>query len=163
METPAQNPQPAAPPSPLPAPRKRWVSIVLALLVFVSGLAIGGAVTLAFVIHQARYAIHHPEQMPKRLAARLAGRLSLTAAQESQVREVIAKHQAKILHLRREVQPRVEVELRGVRDDVAALLDPQQCNEWNGIFADLMKNWVPELPAPTTVPAVPTTTPFPQQ
>jgi len=142
------------PSAPLPAPRRRrWLSILLALLVFMSGLAIGAAGAVAFIVHQVQYTIHHPALVPERAAARLASKLSLTPVQQAQVREVITRHQAKIQHLRREVQPRIEVELQGVYDEVAAVLDPKQCATWQALYSDFKAKWLPSVPgAPTTVP-----------
>lgn len=156
-----QNPGSHVPPP--PRPRRLWLSVLMVAIVFSSGLAIGGSVIFVVLTRHFHNVIHHPEQVPARLSNRLASRLSLSADQQARVREIIARHQEKILHIRREAQPRVEIELRGVHDDVAAVLDPVQCKEWNEMYSDFMKNWVPKLPPAAPAPVVPTTTPFPNQ
>src|SRR5262245_53265556 len=100
-----QSTQQVGGPLPAPAKQRRWLTVLLAALIFAAGLASGVAVTVAVAVHRIQYLIHHPEEAPERIARRLQWRLGLDEAQRSKVEAIVAKRQAELMTLRGELQP----------------------------------------------------------
>ncbi len=120
--------------------------LLLAMLIFVSGLIIGGGLTLIRVRHGALWAIHHPEEAPPQIAAHLRWKLGLSDEQTRQVEQIVRKRQQALQAIRREVQPRVMIELDRVEAEIAATLDDSQRVKWHALFAKLRERWIPPLP-----------------
>jgi hypothetical protein len=118
----------------------------LALLIFVSGVVVGGGVTLIAVRNRALRAIHHPEEAPPRIAARLRSALALSAEQTRQVETIVRTRQQALQAIRREVQPRVVAELDRVESEIAAVLDAEQRAKWHALFNHLRETWLPPPP-----------------
>ncbi len=139
-------------PASLPAaPRRRWRSLLLALLIFVSGLIVGGGLTLIRVRHGALWAIHHPEEAPPRIAAHLRWKLGLSDEQTEQVEQIVRKRQQALQAIRREVQPRVTAELDRVEAEISGMLNDAQRAKWHKLFTQLRSTWLrplPERPSP---------------
>jgi len=146
-----------APASQLPPPRRcnRWVSLLLSLLLLVVGGGIGSGLPLLGVVKKAQTAIRHPEQAPARITARLKHTLNLTPEQAQSVEAILRKQQVALQDIRRDAQPRVEAELNKARDEVAAVLNPEQAAHWRELFEAKKANWMPPMPPPrpTTRPA----------
>jgi hypothetical protein len=130
-----------------PAPRpRRWLRVVMALVLFASGFVVGAGATLITVRNRVLHAIHHPEEGPPRVAAKLRRKLDLTDEQTRRVEEILRARQLALQAIRREAWPRVEVELDRVRREVAEVLDEQQRREWEERFAYLRETWIPPVP-----------------
>ena len=134
---------------PLPPPatnRRRWLTVLLALVVFVAGMASGAALTVRFAVHRLQFAIHHPEVAPARIAATLRRRLDLDATQTAQVEKILAKRQVEITAIRRKLQPEIKRQLDAVRDEVAAVLTESQRERWQELFDQFQERWLPPPP-----------------
>ncbi len=127
-------------------PRRRWLSILLGVLIFGSGFATGVGVTIVTAVHRLQYAIHHPEEAPARIAATLKSKLGLDEAQAAKVESTIAKHQVALAAIRREFQPKVMEQLRQIRDEIGESLDTTQREHWYKMFDDVRDRWLPALP-----------------
>jgi hypothetical protein len=127
-------------------PRRRWLTIVLVLIVFVSGVVVGAGGATLVIVRRTQQAIQHPEIQSERLAERLTRRLKLRAEQATQVRAILTRRQQALLRIRAEAQPRVRAELMSVRDEVGGVLDSTQRARWDALFEDLSQRWMP----PTT-------------
>ena len=53
------------------------------------------------------------------------------------------ERQAALLKIRRDVEPRVLVELDQVEAQIAAVLDARQQDKWHKMFGDLRAAWLP--------------------
>lgn len=139
---------PAVPAHSLPPPRRRrwWVSLVLALVIFGSGCIVGGAATLLVARNRILYALHHPEEGPARIAARLKRKLDLSDEQTQKVEAILAKRQAALAAIRRCVQPEVESQLDLVENEIAEVLDDAQRAEWHERIEALRATWLPPKP-----------------
>jgi hypothetical protein len=126
--------------------RRRWLSILLGLVIFTAGVVVGGAGALVALRHTLLYAIHHPDEFPPQAAARLRSVLDLSDEQTRQVEQVLRNRQAALQAIRREVQPRVEAELDLVDRQVGEILTPEQRASWNARFAELRGIWIPPAP-----------------
>jgi len=121
----------------------RWRSVLLALVIFVSGAVAGAAVTVVTLRHKAQTAIRNPEKVPAQLAAKISERLRLDPAQEAAVRKILAGHQAALSGIRRGASPQVQAEIDELQREVAAVLTPQQAARWNRWVEQRRKRWLP--------------------
>lgn len=138
--------------APLPRRRRRWVTWLLAVLIFLVGVIAGSALTVRVIVRRVQYAIGHPEQAPEHLAAQLRRPLKLSDSQVRQVEQIFARHQASFQAIRRDISPRVESELEATRQDVADVLDDVQRAKWQAWYTKTRATWMPPLPSlpPTT-------------
>jgi hypothetical protein len=125
----------------------------VALLIFVSGLIVGGGVTLITVRHRALWAIRHPDEVPPRVAAHLRWKLGLSDEQTEQVERIVRKRQQALQEIRREVQPRVTAELDRVESEIDVVLNAGQRTKWHKLFAHLRDTWLPLPPPQPPVPS----------
>jgi hypothetical protein len=79
--------------------------------IFLSGLLVGVGITLLAVRQGMLYGIHHPEEMPVRVVARLRRPLSLSDEQADRIESIIRQRQVHLQEIRRRYQPEVEAEL----------------------------------------------------
>jgi hypothetical protein len=136
---------------PVARPRRRrrwWVSLLLAVGIFGSGFAVGGATALIVAKDRFLHMLHHPEEAPAKITARLRCKLDLTDEQAAQVEAILRRHQEAFEAIRADVQPRVEAELDGVEKDIAAVLDDSQRAQWHQRFTELRETWMPPPPKP---------------
>ncbi len=133
----------------LPAPekRRRWLTVLLALLIFGAGLASGVALTVAVAVHRLQYLIHHPDEAPARIAARLERRLGLDEQQKAKVEAILAKRQAELMTLRGQFQPQVVEQLNRLREEIGAVLTEPQRERWQRMFDELRERWLPPVGA----------------
>lgn len=127
----------------LPKPRRRWLTLLLSLIIFIGGVVVGTGGTIAVAVHRIQYAIHHPEEAPRRITDRLRSKLSLDAQQADAVYAVVARRQANLQAIRREVQPRVEAELDGAVSEVEGVLRPEQAAKWRQMVRQIREQWLP--------------------
>ena len=133
---------------PPPTSGRRWLTILLALVVFVAGMASGVALTVHFAVNRLQFAIHHPEAAPPRIAAVIQRRLDLDDQQRAAVEKIVAKHQLEIAAIRRQFQPEIVDQLDSVRDEIAAVLTEPQRERWTQLFEQFKERWLPPVPPP---------------
>jgi hypothetical protein len=134
---------------PAPAPRRgsrRWLRPLLWLVIFASGFAVGTGVTLIGVRNAALFAIHHPQEMPARVAQRLRRPLGLSAAQVQQVEQILVDRQQALQKIRAATQPQVEAELDLAEQQIAEVLNAPQRDKWQRLFHKLRSTWIPVAP-----------------
>jgi cytoskeletal protein RodZ len=137
----------------LPKKRRRWLTAVLVLVVFLAGTFVGGAITLKVIVYRVRQAMLHPEQLPANLTTRLTRRLDLDPAQASQVKAVITTRLDHIQAIRKKVQPDMDAEITGIHDDINEILTPKQQEKWDELYSEWTKDWLPagkSTTSPTT-------------
>lgn len=126
--------------------RQFWKPVLLSLVIFASGAIAGTCATLMLIRNQVHYRIHHPEEMPANVAARLQRKLDLSDEQTEQVLTVLTERQQAILEIRREFQPKLETELDQLEKQVADLLDDSQRTTWQQKFQAMRAEWLPAVP-----------------
>jgi hypothetical protein len=126
--------------------RRRWVSVLLGVLIFGGGFATGVGVTIVTAVHRLQYAIHHPEEAPARVASTLKRKLSLDEAQTSKVESVVAKHLQVLIAIHNEFLPKVIEQLRQIRDEIGETLDVKQREHWYKMFDEVRDRWLPAMP-----------------
>lgn len=144
-QTPNPQPETAVRVPPMPR-RRRWVSIVLTLVIFLAGMIAGVGGLIILVRYQAMKKLQHPEQEVPRMAARIGWQLKLNPVQVKEVEKILRNRMAALDGVRREVQPRVNAELDLVDKQITELLDARQAENWHKIFLQYRKTCVPSLP-----------------
>ncbi len=136
---------------PVASSGRRWrriiVRILLVVVIFGSGAVVGAGIALIAVRHGIIYGIHHPKEMPARIAHRLRYRLDLSDRQTQQVEQILAQRQVALQRIRRRYQPEVERELDLLEQQVGRVLTPGQRQRWERIIRAMRATWIPELPA----------------
>ena len=105
---------------------KNWKSVLLLVLVFFAGLAVGMVGTRTFVRHTVQQAIIHPERAQVFFERNLARRLQLDSDQQAKLHAILAETRVQLRDLRRQIQPQAVGILRGADAKISALLTPEQ-------------------------------------
>ena len=126
-----------------------WTTVLMAVLIFVAGAAVGGGATVLLALNRLEYALHHPQMMPQRLTDRLTRRLDLTPDQATRVRQIITVRQEAFEEIRRDLYPRVTAELDGSRDEIAEVLTDEQRVKWSAWFEQARRRFRPPPPPPS--------------
>jgi hypothetical protein len=122
----------------VPGRRRRWlVKILLGLLIFSCGAVTGGGVALRVVWNRVATTLRYPEQAPAKAAQHLTRVLRLDEEQSAEVKAIFERRFQAIAALRREIGPRVDSELQSIRDEISAVLRPDQIKRWTRIFDNL--------------------------
>ena len=145
-QAPAESTRPTALSAP-PRRRRLWVRVLLFLVIFACGGATGVGLTLLTLRNRVLHAIHHPEEMPARVAASMRRPLNLTDGQVADIQKILARRQRALQELRRRFQPQVESELERVEQEVSEVLDESQRARWRRQFGQLRATWVPAMPS----------------
>lgn len=127
-------------------PRRKWLTLLLGILIFGAGLACGAGLMIVVTVHRLQYAIHHPEDAPARVAATLKRRLGLDDKQRAQVEAIVAKRQVDLAAIRREFQPKVMETLEQVRNEISGVLSETQREHWIKLFDEVRDRWLPPIP-----------------
>jgi hypothetical protein len=144
-------PMPAPlPPPPPPKKRRKWLAALLIFFVFLAGMMVGSGLTIAVAVHHIQIAIRHPEEVPARLTAFLDKRLRFSHEQAVDVERLIAAHQAHLQEIRRQVQPQIQSELDGLRQEINDILTPDQQLKWDRLYSEAVRTWLPPAPATTS-------------
>ncbi len=126
--------------------RRRWVSVLLSLVLLASGFIIGSGTTLLVGYRVIQHRLRHPEELPGRAVARLKRPLNLSDEQAQEIKSIMRRHLAVLQDRRRQWQPQIEAELDSIEKDVAAVLNPQQAEKWHNIARERRHAWLPPLP-----------------
>jgi len=126
--------------------RKTWLRGLLMLVIFLSGTIVGAGGTLLAVRQRVLHKIHHPQEVPAAVTARLRRKFDLSDKQAQQVETILRSRQGEILTLRRQFQPQLEGQLDKVASEIADVLDNQQRGRWEGYFRELRNTWLPAVP-----------------
>jgi len=102
---------------------KVWLVIAL---VFVAGFGSGVVTTRAVGRRIVFRLLNDPNAVRKVVAARLAHKLDLTHDQKAKVDEILLRTENDLKGLRQEVGPRFQSIMFAARDDISAVLTPEQ-------------------------------------
>lgn len=102
---------------------KGWL---LLALVFLAGFTGGVVVTRGAVRHFVRNAMVNPDLVRNKIERDLNRKLRLNVHQREQVHQILVGSHRRLRELRREFQPQFAAIVESTRKDVAALLTPEQ-------------------------------------
>ena len=135
------------PVAPVIRPRRRWVwPVLLALVIFVSGVLVGGGLTFKIITSGFKRSFQDPEVSAERITNRMKKRLDLTDEQFVQVRRIILERQKAFQSMRKQVRPQLEAQIEKTRQELAAVLSPEQARKWEKRFGHFLKFWLPPQP-----------------
>jgi Spy/CpxP family protein refolding chaperone len=128
-----------------PPKRMRWLTVLLMLVLFVSGVVLGSGATALLLVRRVRQAVQHPEERPGRNLKWIASRLDLTRDQREQVREIIQRHGDAMQRIREGVMPEVREEMGSMEEEIAAVLTPEQTRRWREMSLRAQRDWMPPM------------------
>jgi hypothetical protein len=129
--------------APVIRPRRRWVwPVLLALVIFVSGVLVGGGLTFKIITSGFKRAFQDPEVSAERITNRMKKRLDLTEEQVVQVRRIILEQQKAFQSMRKQVRPQLEAQIEKTRRELATVLTPEQARKWEKRFNHFLKFWL---------------------
>jgi hypothetical protein len=134
-----------------PRRRRSW-TILLALIIFICGVLVGGGLSFKFVIAGYKRAFQDPDFLAEKIIRRMERRLDLSSDQVKQVREIILEQQKALQSLRKEFRPRLDSQIENTRKELGKVLTPEQAQKWEKIFARIQRFWLPPLPGESRGP-----------
>ena len=105
---------------------KNWKSLLLLVLVFFAGLAVGVVGTRIVVRHVVQGAIAHPERVQSFMERNLTRRLRLDNDQQVKLHDILTDARGQLTTLRKEFQPQAAEVLGDADKKISALLTPEQ-------------------------------------
>ncbi len=124
--------------------RRRWVWTILpALVIFVSGVLVGGGLTFKVITSGFKRSFQDPAVSAERITHRMKKRLDLTDDQVVRVQRIILERQKALQSLRKQVWPQLEAQIEKTRQELAAVLTPEQARKWEKRFSRFMEFWLP--------------------
>lgn len=126
--------------------RRRLWTILLALIIFICGVLVGGGLSFKIVTAGYKRAFQEPEFLAEKIIRRMERRLDLNSDQVKQVREIILEQQKAFQSLHKEFRPRLDSQIEKTRRDLSKVLTPEQAQKWEKTFARIQRFWLPPLP-----------------
>ncbi len=127
-----------------PARRRRiWVSVLLGLVIFASGVIVGGGATIVGIVHLRYKGPPSPEKVSTWITCRLCRELKLNDEQTEQVKNILQQRITSLQAIRYRVQPEIDVQLDALEEQIGDVLDDRQREKWRKIFAQRRRHWAP--------------------
>lgn len=132
-------------------PRRLRV-FILWTLIFVAGIIIGAASSVAYTRHVLLPQVitgtgrFEPEKATTRVSGRLSHDLNLDDEQSKKVREVVRSHFGRMHAFRVELRPRFEEEMQRFRSEMSDVLTEEQFAEWEQHLDHLKREFFPHQP-----------------
>ncbi len=125
-------------------PRRRWGwTLLLGIVIFVSGILVGGGLTFKVITSGLKRSFQDPAVLADLITHRMKKRLDLTEEQAVEVRRIIFEQQKVFQSLRRQVRPQLEAQIEKTRREMAAVLTPEQARKWEKRFDRFLRFWLP--------------------
>jgi hypothetical protein len=125
---------------------RRWLKVILLLVIFASGMVTGGGLTVYAIAQRMRMNLADPQARAQTWANRVARRLNLNDSQKQAVQKVMLESSLRFEELRAEINPRIIIELDRMTDEVADVLPDDKAQVWREQFEHLRCNWLPAPP-----------------
>jgi Spy/CpxP family protein refolding chaperone len=119
---------------------RRWKAVVLGLVILVCGALIGSAATIIHLKHVFGV-VHTPGAAAERITDHMRRQLDLSDEQAAKVRAILTKRETALRGIVHEMQPKLEKQLQLAKEEVAAVLDPEQARRWRTRFNRLEDRW----------------------
>lgn len=121
---------------------KKWKLWTGMLLIFIAGGAVGTIGTGLFVKHKIVSIIEEGQPVVEKLAVRiLSRRLDLTADQKSETARIIRETQQRLQVIRLRVRPEAFEIITTGKEDIRALLDPDQKKTLDQLYTKMKRRW----------------------
>jgi len=146
------SPTPVQPPTIPPRRPGRWLSVLLAVSLLLSGMVIGAGLATIVIVKRIQHGLTHPETFPAAAAGKLRRVLDLTPGQVQAVEAILRRRQASLQEIRMEFRPRLESELDEIGRQIAEVLKPDQAARWEIWLRQKRAQWLPALPGASRPP-----------
>ena len=127
---------------------KNWKSILLLLLIFVSGVVVGVVGTRIAVRHFVQRAMTQPERVQLFVERDLAWKLGLDKTQRVQLHEILTTSRGELREVRRQIQPQTALIFSNANAQITAMLTPQQLAAFEQFKASNLLFSRPQRPLP---------------
>jgi hypothetical protein len=130
---------------------KHWKSILLLVLVFVTGIVVGAVGTRAVTRHFVRLAINQPERVQGMMERSLERQLRLDQSQRARLHDILTDSRIRLRDLRQEYQPQMAIVISNANAQINGLLSPGQqaaFEKYKESNAWLIRPLRPPLPRP---------------
>jgi Spy/CpxP family protein refolding chaperone len=126
----------------LPAPSKkgRLKAVALGIVILLCGALLGSGITLV-AVKRMMNVIHTPGEVAKRITERMQRKLDLSPEQHRRVLAILRAREKSLRTLLGRIQPQIEKELWKTREEVAAVLNPEQAQKWLNRFDVIHERW----------------------
>lgn len=141
-EVPAPTPHPR-----LPARRRRWISLVMGVLLLVCGGIIGSSITIAILFDRLMMTIHEPEKIPPRIVSRMRWVYGLDDEQAERIEVIYTELQRELVRIRDQSLPEIEAAMETARVEVTKVLTPEQADDFAERFDNFRERLVPKKSA----------------
>ncbi len=129
------------PPSAQP---KRGRPVLMGAIIFFCGILVGTAGTFIGMDRMMSQRFRHPEKMVERMVDDLSVKLDLSTDQRTQVTAILQQNRDNMDRLfREEIRPQIDAEFNALKENVAAVLTPEQAAKWNDDFEHMRKRFGP--------------------
>lgn len=125
---------------------RRFRNLFFGLIILLSGMCIGGGITLVFVGKQIQNVLKNPNIAAERIAQRMTRRLDLTVEQSQKVQDILESGMDHFQDIRKRVIPEIDEELNRIDREITAVLTPEQAQHWNKQFNRLRDLWLSTHP-----------------
>jgi len=132
---------------------KNWRSILLLLLVFMSGLVVGVVGTRIAVRHFVQRAMTNPDRVQGFVERDLAWKLRLDESQRVQLHEILSTSRGQLRELRQQIQPQMTLVFSNANSQITAMLTPEQQARYERFKASNYLLARPPRPLPPPNPA----------
>jgi len=119
----------------------RWRMAFFALVILIAGIVIGASSMTIFGRRQMMGKPHSPEIAVERMMRQLIEHLDLTDRQRQTIRPILIEYMEKLHQIRMNVRPQIQAQLASLNDDVSALLDEEQKQQWQREFQRLQNQF----------------------
>jgi hypothetical protein len=120
-----------------------WLgAFVMTSVLFVLGVGVGALAGSHRLRGRMEQRLQHPEVAVQEALGRMQDELDLSPEQAKELQTVLENHGERLKTLREEMRPKMDAEFDALRESVAALLDEEQKEIWQGRFKNLRGRWM---------------------
>ncbi len=124
-------------------PRRRIPVYAQSFLFLLCGIVLGSGATLLLVRGAVHRMVAEPDLLSARVLQRMESQLALDEEQQAAIEGIFAERVAAFRAIRARVRPDVQSELDQLREEVSAVLTPEQREQWQSRFDSIRERWQP--------------------
>jgi len=119
----------------------RWRMAFLGLVILLAGVTIGVAAALLVFGPPERPRPMGPEMAVRGMLGRFRDQLNITDEQAEQIRTILRTRMQNLQKLREEARPKIEEQLEELKNEISAVLTPEQSSKWQEIVSRLEREF----------------------
>ena len=127
----------------VPKKRRRWLKVMLGIIILLCGFVLGSGSTICVIKWRILHTMHEPELVANKITWRLSWWLNLSEDQKAKVRQIVIERHRALKKIFVNTWPKVERELDLVEQEITKALNPKQAAKWQKKFRKMRKKWSP--------------------